>query len=134
LVDRLVSPLTTHAGIYFATGQAPRPMGNRHPSIAPYETSAPSDRLFTLGIANDTQWRTFCAATGLESGPRFATIPLRVQNYDALRAQLDSVFRQKPVSYWIETFRKAGLPCGEVRNVPAALGDPQLRARNMILE
>ena len=79
-------------------------MGNRHPSIAPYETFGASDGHFNLGIANDTQWRTFCAATGLESDPRFATIPLRVQNYDALRAQLDSVFRQKPVSYWIETY------------------------------
>ncbi|PYU93661.1 MAG: formyl-CoA transferase [Acidobacteria bacterium] len=134
LLDSMVSTLTYQAGIYFATGQTPRRMGNRHPSIAPYETFGASDGHFNLGIANDTQWRTFCAATGLESDPRFATIPLRVQNYDALRAQLDSVFRQKPVSYWIETFRKAGLPCGEVRNVPAALGDPQLRARNMILE
>jgi len=137
LLDSMVSTLTYQAGIYFATGQTPRRMGNRHPSIVPYETFGAADGHFNLGIANDTQWRTFCASTrlaDLESDPRFATIPLRVQNYDALRARLDSVFRQKPVSYWIETFRTAGLPCGEVRNVPQALGDPQLRARNMILE
>ncbi|PYV07349.1 MAG: hypothetical protein DMG07_29090, partial [Acidobacteria bacterium] len=66
--------------------------------------------------------------------PRFATVALRVGNYEALRARLDAEFRKKTVAHWLLLLRGAGLPCGEVRTVPQALADPQLAARGMILE
>ena len=137
LLDSMVSTLTYQAGIYFATGRTPRRMGNRHPSIVPYETFEASDGCFNLGTANQAQWETFCAAAGLPEllgDPRFATVALRVGNYEALRARLDAEFRKKPVAHWLLLLRGAGLPCGEVRTVPQALADPQLAARGMILE
>ena len=137
LLDSMVSTLTYQAGIYFATGRTPRRMGNRHPSIVPYETFEASDGCFNLGTANQAQWETFCAAAGLPEllgDPRFATVALRVGNYEALRARLDAEFRKKTVAHWLLLLRGAGLPCGEVRTVPQALADPQLAARGMILE
>lgn len=137
LFDSMVSTLTYQAAIYFTTGETPRRMGNRHPSIVPYETFEASDGHFNLGVANDPQWKTFCSVAGLDglaSDPRFESVPLRVRNYEALRPLLDSLFRRKTVDYWLTLFRSAGLPCGEVRTVPMALEDPQLRARDMILD
>ena len=90
-----------------------------------------------LPAANQAQWETFCAVAGLPEllgDPRFATVALRVGNYEALRARLDAEFRKKPVAHWLLLLRGAGLPCGEVRTVPQALADPQLAARGMILE
>jgi crotonobetainyl-CoA:carnitine CoA-transferase CaiB-like acyl-CoA transferase len=137
LLDSMVSTLTYQAGIYFATGQPPRRMGNRHPSIVPYETFEASDGYFNLGVANDGQWHRLCESMGLTdlaSDPRFTSVALRVKNYEVLRPCLASLFLSQPVQYWLDLLRKARIPCGQVRTVAEALEDPQLQARNMILD
>ena len=60
-----VALLTYQAGNYFASGDVPARLGNRHPSIVPYETFAASDGDFVLAVGNDDQWRRFCAVAGL---------------------------------------------------------------------
>ena len=69
MFDSTAALLTYQAGIEFATGKTPVRMGNRHPSIAPYETFAASDGEFVLAIGNDEQWRRFCEVIGTR-GPR----------------------------------------------------------------
>jgi crotonobetainyl-CoA:carnitine CoA-transferase CaiB-like acyl-CoA transferase len=137
LLDSMVSTLTYQSAIYFATGATPQRMGNRHPSIVPYETFEACDGHFSLGVTNDSQWRSFCRALeleDLEGEPAFASVRLRVSNYAALRRRLSDLFRTRTVEHWIGKLRAAGVPCGEVRTVSQALEDPQLRARDMILE
>ena len=137
LLDSMVSTLTYQAGIYFATGQTPQRMGNRHPSIVPYETFEASDGYFNLGVANDGQWQRLCDSIGLAdlaSDPRFASIALRVQNHETLHPFLAALFRSQSVQHWLGLLRKAGIPCGQVRTVAQALEDPQLQARDMILD
>jgi crotonobetainyl-CoA:carnitine CoA-transferase CaiB-like acyl-CoA transferase len=137
LLDSMVSTLTYQAGIYFATGQTPQRMGNRHPSIVPYETFEASDGYFNLGVANDGQWHRLCESMGLAdlaADPRFTSVALRVKNYEILRPCLASLFLSQPVQYWLDLLRKARIPCGQVRTVAEALEDPQLQARNMILD
>jgi crotonobetainyl-CoA:carnitine CoA-transferase CaiB-like acyl-CoA transferase len=137
LLDSMISTLTYQSAIYFATGRTPERMGNRHPSIAPYETFEASDGYFTLGVTNDSQWHSFCRAVevqDLESDPAFASVRLRVENYGTLRARLSTLFLTRTAAFWIGRLRTAGVPCGEVRTVSQALEDPQLRARDMILE
>ena len=69
MLDATAALLTYQAGIYFATGAAPVRMGNRHPTIVPYETFAAADGDFVLAVGNDEQWRRFCGARGLEALP-----------------------------------------------------------------
>ena len=73
MLDATAALLTYQAGNYFATGDAPARLGNRHPTIAPYETFAAADGDFVLAVGNDDQWRRFCAVAGLPEDPRFAT-------------------------------------------------------------
>ena len=40
-------------------------MGNRHPSIAPYDTYAAKDGTMVLAVGNDEQWQRFCRVAGL---------------------------------------------------------------------
>jgi crotonobetainyl-CoA:carnitine CoA-transferase CaiB-like acyl-CoA transferase len=137
LLDSMVSTLTYQSGIYFATGKSPKRMGNRHPSIVPYEAFAARDGYFNLGVANESQWLLLCEVLGLaelESDPRFSNMESRVQNYEGLRSILAPILERNTVAHWLEVLRKAGIPCGEVRSVSQALEDPQLRAREMILE
>jgi len=132
MLDAVTALLTYQAGSFFASGNAPTRLGNRHPSIVPYETFAASDGDFVLAVGNDDQWRRFCAVAELPEEPRFATNRQRVTVYDELRPFVADRLRTKPRQHWIERLNAAGVPCGSVRNLQELFDDPQLEAREMI--
>jgi len=132
MLDAVAALLTYQAGNFFASGKVPTRLGNRHPSIAPYETFAASDGDFVLAVGNDEQWRTFCAAAEINEDPRFATNRQRVTAYDELRPVIADRLRTRPRQQWIERLTAAGVPCGSVRNLQELFDDPQLAAREMI--
>ena len=137
MLDSVAALLSYQASIYFATGTPPARMGNRHPSIVPYETFTAADGDFVLAVGNDDQWNRFCAVTGLEAladDVRFRTNRARVDHYHELRPALAERLRQEPRQCWIERLTAAGVPCGLVRDLDEVLSDPQLRVREMVAE
>ena len=132
MLDAVSALLTYQAGAYFASGHVPRRLGNRHPSIVPYETFAASDGDFVLAVGNDDLWKTFCEVADLDFGDRFATNRHRVMGYDTLRPLIASRLETQTRQYWIERLTAAGVPCGSVRDIGELFGDPQLRARDMV--
>jgi crotonobetainyl-CoA:carnitine CoA-transferase CaiB-like acyl-CoA transferase len=133
MLDSVAALLTYQAGIYFATDTAPVRMGNRHPTIVPYETFTASDGEFVLAVGNDDQWRRFCEVAGIDADERFATNRGRVTGYAELRPLVASRLRPQPRRYWIEKLTAAGVPCGSVRDLGEVFGDPQLTARDMVI-
>jgi crotonobetainyl-CoA:carnitine CoA-transferase CaiB-like acyl-CoA transferase len=137
MLDATASLLTYQAGNYLTTGEVPGRLGNRHPTIVPYETFAATDGDFVLAVGNDSLWRAFCQASGLEelgADPRFATNPQRVRAYDEIKGAIVPRLRTRTRAEWIATFTAAGVPCGAVRNVGEVLEDPQIEARDMVKE
>ncbi|HUC76228.1 MAG TPA: CoA transferase, partial [Vicinamibacterales bacterium] len=132
MLDAVSALLTYQAGAYFASGHVPRRLGNRHPSIVPYETFAASDGDFVLAVGNDDLWKTFCEVADLDFGDRFATNRQRVMGYDTLRPLIASRLETQTRQYWIDRLTAAGVPCGSVRDIGELFGDPQLRARDMV--
>jgi len=135
MLDATAALLTYQAGIYFATGTTPGRMGNRHPTIVPYETFEASDGDFVVAVGNDEQWRRFCKiieADALAADDRFATNRARVINYNELRPVLAERLRQRPRNHWVDALKADGVPCGSVRAVSEVLEDRQLDARSMI--
>ncbi|HEY9466545.1 MAG TPA: CaiB/BaiF CoA-transferase family protein [Vicinamibacterales bacterium] len=135
MLDGVVSLLTYHASMHLTTATISQRVGNRHATIAPYDTFSANDGELFLAVGNDDQFRRFCAATGqqaLLSDERFATNPSRVVHHRELRERLAPIMRQQSRAYWNEQLTRAGVPCGSVRDVPDALSDPQLIARGMI--
>jgi crotonobetainyl-CoA:carnitine CoA-transferase CaiB-like acyl-CoA transferase len=135
MLDGVAALLSYQAGIFFATGEAPARMGNRHPTIVPYETFEAADGEFVLAVGNDEQFKRFCQVAELNAiavDARFATNPGRVGNYRALRAELAAALRRRPRAEWIEALTAAGVPCGSVRDVREVLTDPHLEARRMV--
>jgi crotonobetainyl-CoA:carnitine CoA-transferase CaiB-like acyl-CoA transferase len=132
MLDSVAALLSYQAAIYFATGAAPGRMGNRHPTIVPYETFAASDGEFVLAIGNDQQWRTFCGVAGIEPAERFATNRQRVTQYAELKPMLEEQLRTRSRQYWIDRLKAAGVPCGSVRDLHEVFTDPQLAARDMV--
>lgn len=137
MLDGQVALLAYHANGYFATGRVPPRRGNRHPSITPYETYSCGDGYFNLGVGNDSLWRRFCDAMGLASlkeDPRFAVNKDRVNNREELQRILDAFFAEKTVEETIEALREAGVPCGPINDIGQALSEPQVLAREMVVD
>jgi crotonobetainyl-CoA:carnitine CoA-transferase CaiB-like acyl-CoA transferase len=135
MLDSTAALLTYQAAIYFATGHAPPRMGNRHPTIVPYETFQTSDGDLVLAVGNDELWRRLCEVLALPdvaADVRFATNQERVRNYEALRPLLAERLRTQSRQDWLAALTTAGVPCGSVRDVSEVLRDPQLDAREMV--
>jgi crotonobetainyl-CoA:carnitine CoA-transferase CaiB-like acyl-CoA transferase len=123
LLTSLLSALTNQASAYVAGGVVPRAMGNRHPSIAPYEVVDAADRPLALAVGNDRQFTALCAALGLPGladDPRFATNPARVAHRAELLDALDGALRSRPADAWFEALTAVGVPCGPINDLAGA--------------
>lgn len=135
MLDTTAALLTYQAANWFATGKIPPRQGNRHATIAPYETFTTRDGDIVIAVGNDQTWQKFCPAIGrpeLAADPRFTTNKDRMEHYDAMRPLIDATFRTRTSAEWIATLNAAGVANGEVRNIGQMLTDPQLAAREMI--
>jgi crotonobetainyl-CoA:carnitine CoA-transferase CaiB-like acyl-CoA transferase len=136
MLDAVTALLTYQASIAFATGDTPSRMGNRHPSIAPYDTFTAADGEFVLSVGNDDQFRRLAGILRrpeLGIDPQYATNADRVRHYDALRDTLSRLFSSWARADLLAALTAAGVPCSAVRSVTEALQDPQLSAREMIV-
>jgi CoA:oxalate CoA-transferase len=137
LLESLLAPLSYHAAAYLLAGEVPGRLGNRHPSLAPYETFEAADGHVIVGVGNDALWQAFCRAIDqkdLGTDPSFETNARRVRNYDALRSRLAPLLRERPVGEWLRRLESAGVPCGRVRTVADALDSEQVEARGLLFE
>jgi crotonobetainyl-CoA:carnitine CoA-transferase CaiB-like acyl-CoA transferase len=135
MLDAAAALLTYHASIYFTTGEPQHRMGNRHPSIAPYDTFEASDGEFVLAVGHDAQFARLCELAGfgeLAHDPRFGSNAGRVRHYEQLRPVLAAAFGRRTRGDWIAMLTRAGVPAGSVRDVGEVLRDPQLLHRAMI--
>ncbi len=135
MLDTTAALLTYQAANWFTTGATPQRKGNRHATIAPYETFTTADGEIVIAVGNDEIWKRFCPAAGLpelSANPRFATNKDRIANYGEMRPPIDRVFRTATNAEWIARLNAAGVPNGEVRDIGQMLNDPQLAAREMV--
>jgi crotonobetainyl-CoA:carnitine CoA-transferase CaiB-like acyl-CoA transferase len=135
MFDSTVALLTYQAQRTLSTGVAPHRLGNRHASIAPYDTFETADGTLVLAVGNDDQWQRFCRAAGLEgaaSDARFLTNAGRVEHVDALQPIVANAIKSAPLAQWLDLLRTAGVPAGAVRPIDAVLADAQIAARDMI--
>jgi crotonobetainyl-CoA:carnitine CoA-transferase CaiB-like acyl-CoA transferase len=123
LLGSALASLVNQASSYLCTGRPPRAMGNRHPSITPYETLATADRPLVVAVGNDGQFARLCRVLGLPEtadDPRFATNADRVANRDALAALLERALAAREAADWVRVLADAGVPCGLVNDVGEA--------------
>ncbi|MFI0788590.1 CaiB/BaiF CoA transferase family protein [Streptomyces lydicus] len=125
LLSSLLGSLVNQASGHLATGRDPEPMGNRHPSIAPYETLACRDgQLLAVAVGNDRQFRALAEALGapeLAEDARFARNHDRVQNRTDLIKALENRLAADTPQGWTERLSAASVPCGPVNTLSQAL-------------
>lgn len=137
LLDAMTSALALPANVLFATGQELGREGNDHHSLTPYEAVRVTDGLVMIAVGNQRLWHQFCRAIGqpeLETDPRFVTNTDRMQHRRELKAHLHTCLAGLTRDQLIGQLRAHAVPCGQVRSVAEALADPQLAARDMVVE
>ncbi|MFD3946135.1 CaiB/BaiF CoA transferase family protein [Streptomyces sp. NPDC058579] len=123
LLTSLLSALTNQSAAHLGAGVVPRAMGNRHPSIAPYEVFEARDRPLVLAVGNDRQFRALCARLGLPAladDARFATNSARVAHREELVAALSGPLAERTADSWFDELTAAGVPCGPINDLAAA--------------
>jgi formyl-CoA transferase len=137
LLESLLPTLAYHASSYLLADQVPQRLGNRHPSLAPYETFEARDGHVIVGVGNEGLWKAFCAAIerpDLASDPRFESNAGRVTRYEALREVLAPIVKSRDVEEWLAAFEGAAVPCGRVRTVGEALTSAHVTSRGLLVE
>ncbi len=124
LLSSLLGSLVNQASAYLTTGASPTRLGNRHPSIAPYETLHCGDGIIAVACGNDGQFRRFAAELDrydLADDPRFATNAGRVTHRDDLVAQLELALSTRTAPEWQNALTAADVPAGVVGDIASAL-------------
>jgi len=137
MLDGQVSILENAIARYTASKEIPEPLGSRHPSITPFEAFKTKDSWVILAAGNDALWAKFCKVIDREdliNDPKYLTNADRNNNHDILKPILDDVFTEKTTDEWLEILNNAGIPGSPINSVDKLFNDPQIDARNMLVE
>jgi len=137
LMEAAIQQTYWHASIFFATGVNPGATGSAHLLTAPYQAFPTKDGWINVGGANQANWERIVKVIGapaLAADPRFRTNADRMKNLDALVALIGERLRAKTSAEWLSAFDAEGVPAGPVNRVGDMLSDPQVLARDMVVE
>ena len=137
LLDTAVSMLS-----YFAVWTlnrdwiAERTRSSAHQTIVPAQNFPTRDGWIVIFCNKDKFWRDLVETLGapeLAEDARFRTFADRFANKDALLPLLQARFATRTTGEWLDRLR-GRVPCAPVNDVRQALADPQVLARDMIVE
>jgi formyl-CoA transferase len=124
LLSSLLGALVNQAQGCLETGAAPGRMGNRHPSIAPYETLRCRDGLLAVACGNNAQFARLVAVIGmpeLVNDSRYQTNTARVASRDDLVAALELGLAGDDAAGWAKRLTEAQVPAGVVGTIADGL-------------
>lgn len=135
LLDAQLGSLANVASAYLVSNKPPTRQGNAHSTIVPYQPFATANGTIMLAVGNDRQFGALCRVLEHEewaADERFRTNPQRVRHRAVLVPLLQDVFSTATTEAWEAQLLAAGVPCGPMNDIPAALADPQAQARGMV--
>jgi crotonobetainyl-CoA:carnitine CoA-transferase CaiB-like acyl-CoA transferase len=136
LLDVQVATLCNQSQNYLASGKPPGRYGNAHANIVPYQVFRASDRDFIIACGNDSQFISLCNAIGLPELPRdvrFARNADRVTNRVEVISILSEHFLNDRADEWVQRIHPQGVPVGAINSIAQALDEPQVKARDMLV-
>lgn len=124
---------------YLNTGDLPHALGTRHPVFTPFQAFETKDGYVALALKGGIkdQWPLFCGLIGrvdIIDDPRFQDGWSRSRNYKDLGPIMNSAMKTRTSAEWLQELQAAGIPCGPVNNIAQVADDPQVAARNMIVD
>jgi crotonobetainyl-CoA:carnitine CoA-transferase CaiB-like acyl-CoA transferase len=137
LLSSMISLLSYEAAWHLYSGEVPGPVGSGHRSLIPYNAVRTLDGHIVIDAHLPKFWSALCRVlerVDLEGDPRFADLPSRGKNREALLGILDETFARKSSFEWLERLDAAGVPCAPINDLRGALEDPGVLALGMVRE
>lgn len=134
LLDVAVSTLANIGLNQRVTGEAPKRMGNAHPSVVPYQVFETADGHMIVAVGNDGQFAHFVGALGLAhlaDDPLYKTNAGRVENRATLIPHLAAAMKTQATAHWDAALSAVNVPAGPINDIGQALADPQSVARGL---
>lgn len=137
LLDVQIATMANQGMNYLSSGNIPKRYSNAHANIVPYQVFKASDRDFIIACGNDTQFIQLCRSIGLPDLPndaRFARNADRIKHRDEIIGILQTHFLTKTADEWVDAIYAAKVPVGVINNLEQAFQEPQVIAREMLVE
>lgn len=137
MFDATLSLSATLVARFAATGLAPKRVGNRHPSSAPFGAYRAADGFYVVAVLNNKLFETFAHAIGqphLAADPRYASDDSRCRNEADLRASIEAWSSHHTVEQVNRILGAAGIPVAPIRNVQQALESDHAAFRGLLTE
>ena len=122
---------------YVLNGVVPKPLGSRHPSIAPFQAFNTKDKPIVIAAGDDHLFQLMAVAISapdIAQNPIFAPNELRLEHICELQAEMEKVLVNRPSAEWLNLLDAAGVPCGPLNTVKELVANDQIAARNMIVK
>jgi alpha-methylacyl-CoA racemase len=132
---------TPNMRFFFSDGMAPKRgegfLGGSYPYYAIYETR--DRKLLTIGCTEPWLWENFCKAINRPDFAEFARKPdqfVRAANAEEVRAreEIEAIIRTRTRDEWWDDLVKADVCVGKVYEPEEMVKDPQVQARDMVVE
>src|SRR5215831_12569064 len=132
---------TPNMRFFWSDGLVPRRgagfLGGSYPYYAVYDTS--DGKYLTIGCTEPWLWENFCRAIGRPEFARFARKPdqfVRAASGDEVEArrEIEALIRTRTRDEWWDILTKADVCVGKVYDPEEMVEDPQVRARDMVVE
>ncbi len=130
LYQSALSGLINQATNFLMEGHVARPIGTKHPNIAPYgDVFSTSDgKLIMLSIGSDVQFSKFVDLLGLSMPAEFKTNIDRLKNRVALNVFIRQQAIKFSAAYIIEKLEHNGIPFAFVKNMREVFEDVHSQA------
>jgi len=116
-------------------GERPRPMGNENMTASPSGAFRTGDGLLNIAANQQQQYETLCRLIGrpeLIGDPRFAAREERKRRRAELSKEIETALASRSAADWAKLMNEAGVPAGEVLDVPSVLEHPQIVERALL--
>ena len=137
LMEAGVAYTVWESSVYFAEGEIPGPLGSAHRVSAPYQALRTKDGYLNLGAATQPTWEQLCRAIGREDlmeDDRFRNPWDRKAREDELASLLEETFSTQDTAHWLQMLDEAGVVAGPIYNMEQVYNDPQVLAREMLVD
>jgi CoA:oxalate CoA-transferase len=137
LLDGQIALLPYFAAYYLNGGflAGPQGSGGHSPTYGAYQCG--DGQYLVIAVIDQKPWELLCGALGrpdLLTDERFGSAHLRIEHTDELRGILEAHFRTQHRGYFLDRLSAAGIPSGPVNNLAEALAEPQVLARDMVVQ
>ena len=137
MLDCQIAILENAIARYLSKNEIPKPMGSRHPSIAPFEAFKTKDSYIIIAAGNDKLFENLCNALDLKDliiDEKYKSNSSRSENMNELKKILEQKLINKTTNEWVKNLESLKIPCGPIFNIKEAVENPQVEARNMIVK